>query len=214
MIKVFRRYQKVLYSLVLGITICLLAINVSAPAQSHNVSPTTISSRLTDNSISLTIYQQQAEAELLSQSNLISQSANFTRFAAILTGDEIYPSPVTTNAAGVVGAALFGDRLIVRGGFYNLSSPLRDYATDPLVPPNPNITSGVHIHRGAANANGPFQYALQVQVNSDGVSGNVKGEYTLTDEQLQALNSGGLYVDLHTKSNRAGELRGILKVQS
>lgn len=214
MIKAFKRYKKFLYSLALGIAICLLAINISAPAQSHNVSPTTISSRLADNSISLTIYQQQAEAELLAESNLISQSVNFTRFAAILSGDEIYPSPVSTNAGGVVGAALFGDRLIVRGGFYSLSSPLRDYATDPLVPPNPNITSGVHIHRGAAKANGPFQYALQVQVNPDGVSGNVKGEYTLTAEQLQALNSGGLYVDLHTKSNRAGELRGILKVQS
>jgi|JI81BgreenRNA_FD_contig_61_2789301_length_797_multi_5_in_0_out_0_1 hypothetical protein len=214
MIKAFKRYQKFLYSLALGITICLLAVNISAPAQSHNVSPTTIGSQLADNSISLAIYQQQAESELLAESNLISQSANFTRFAAILSGDEVYPSPVSTNAAGVVGAALSGNRLIVRGGFYSLSSPLRDYATDPLVPPNPNITSGVHIHKGSANANGPFQYALQVQVNADGVSGKVKGEYTLTDEQLQALNSGGLYVDLHTKSNRAGELRGILKVQS
>jgi len=214
MIKAFKRYQKFLYSLALGIAICLLAINISSPVQSYNITPTTISSQLVDNSISLTIYQQQAESELLAESNLISQSVNFTRFASILSGDEIFPSPVSTNAAGVVGAALSGNRLIVRGGFYSLSSPLRDYATDPLVPPNPNITSGVHIHRGAANANGPFQYALQVQVNADGVSGKVKGEYTLTDEQLQALNSGGLYVDLHTKSNRAGELRGVLKAQA
>jgi hypothetical protein len=214
MIKVFGRYQKFLYSLVLGIAICLLAINISAPAQSHNDSPTTINSQLINTSISLATYQQQAESELLSEGYLVSQSVSFTRFAAILSGDEIYPSPVSTSAAGVVGAALSGNRLVVRGGFYGLSSALRDYATDPLVPANPNVTSGVHIHKGAANANGPFQYALQVQVNSDGVSGNVKGEYTLTDEQLQALNGGGLYVDLHTKSNRAGELRGILKVQS
>ena len=114
----------------------------------------------------------------------------------------------------MLGAALIGDRLILCGSFYGLNSPLSDYATDPVAPPNPNITSAVHIHKGSANANAPFQYALQVQINADGVSGNVKGEYKLTDEQLQALNSGGLYVDIHTKSNRAGELRGILAVQS
>jgi hypothetical protein len=213
MIQAFRRYQRFLSSLVLGITICLLAINFDAPAQSHNLSSTIINSPI-DTSISLTTYQQQAEAELLAQNNLISQSSNFTRFAAILSGDEVYPSPLSTTAGGAVGAALNGNRLVVRGGFYNLSSALRDYATDPLTPPNPKVTSGVHIHQGASNANGPFQYALQIQVNPDGLSGKVKGEYELTDAQLQALNSGGLYVDIHTKSNRAGELRGILKVQS
>ncbi|MBD2177933.1 CHRD domain-containing protein [Pseudanabaena sp. FACHB-1998] len=213
MIQAFRRYQKFLFGLVLGLTICLLAINSNAPAQSHNLSSAIINSQIAT-STTLATYQQQAEAELIAQNNLISQSTSFTRFAAILSGDEVYPNPVSTTAAGVVGAALRGNRLIVRGGFYNLSSPLRDYATDPLDPPNPKITSGVHIHRGAANANGPFQYALEVKVNPDNVSGNVKGEYTLTDEQLQALNSGGLYVDIHTKSNRAGELRGILKVQT
>jgi post-segregation antitoxin (ccd killing protein) len=214
MIKVFKKYQKLLFSMAIGITICLLAINISAPAQSYNRAPKINVSQLINTTISLATYQQQAEAELISQGNLISQGASFTRFAAILSGAEVYPNPATTNASGVLGAALIGDRLIVRGSFYGLNSPLRDYATDPVAPPNPNITSGVHIHKGAATANGPFQYALQVQVNSDGVSGNVKGEYKLTDEQLQALNSGGLYVDIHTKSNRAGEMRGILSAQS
>ncbi len=213
MIQAFSRYHKFLSRLVLGITICLLAINFNAPAQSHNVESAIVNSQI-DASISLAIYQQQAESELISQNNLISQSTNFTRFAAILSGDEVYPSPVSTTAGGTLGAALSGNRLVVRGDFHNLSSALRDYATDPLNPPNPKITSGVHIHQGAANANGPFQYALQVQVNPDGISGRVKGEYELTDAQLQALNSQGLYVDIHTKSNRAGELRGILKVQS
>jgi hypothetical protein len=214
MVQVFRKYQKFLFSIFLGITICLLATNISAPAQSRNLASKINSSQLINTSISLATYQRQAEAELFSQGNLISQGAGFSRFAAILSGAEVYPNPATTSASGVVGAALIGDRLILRGGFYGLNSPLRDYATDPATPPNPNITSGVHMHKGAANANGPFQYALQVQVNSDGVSGNVKGEYKLTDEQLQALNSGGLYVDIHTKSNRAGELRGILSAQS
>lgn len=41
--------------------------------------------------------------------------------------------------------------------------------------------------------------------------GGVIGEYPLTSEQMQALSEGKLYVDLHTKRNRAGELRGIFQ---
>ncbi len=212
MIEFVRKYQKLLFGVVLSIATCLFAISTAAPSQSMNP----IDSQSLSTQMSLINYQQQAESELISQNGtLISQglAPNLKRFAAILSGDNIYPKPVETMAWGVVGAALNGNRLIVRGGFRGLSTTLRDYATDPLVPPNPNITSGIHIHRGTANQNGPFQYALEVLPNTDGLSGNVRGEYTLTDEQLQALNTGGLYVDLHTKGFRAGELRGILKAQ-
>ena len=212
MIEFVKKYQKLLFGVVLSIATCLFAISTAAPSQSMNP----IDSQSLSTQMSLINYQQQAESELISQNGtLISQglAPDLKRFAAILSGDNIYPKPVETMAWGVVGAALNGNRLIVRGGFRGLSTTLRDYATDPLVPPNPNITSGIHIHRGTANQNGPFQYALEVQPNTDGLSGNVRGEYTLTDEQLQALNTGGLYVDLHTKGFRAGELRGILKAQ-
>ncbi|PZO44118.1 MAG: CHRD domain-containing protein [Pseudanabaena frigida] len=212
MIEYVKRYQKFLVGIVLGIATCFFAISTTAPVQSMNSTMNSVNTQFVENQISLINYQQQAESELIAQnSTLVSQALELKRFAAILSGDEIYPTPSTTLATGVVGAALNGNRLIVRGGFRALSSPLRDYATDPLNPPNPKITSGVHIHRGTPAQNGPFQYALDVQVNADGLSGNVKGEYTLTDEQLQALNSGGLYVDLHTKGFRTGELRGILK---
>lgn len=159
-------------------------------------------------------YQKQAEIGLRSEANrsLIAQAdTKPTRFFAILSGKDIVPSPASTSATGAVGAALIENRLVLRGSFANLSSALRDYATDPLVPPNPNITSGVHVHRGALSENGPFQYALTVETDADGLAGNLKGEYTLTTEQLQALNSGNLYIDLHTKTFRAGELRGVLK---
>jgi hypothetical protein len=216
MVEFVRRYQRLLLGIVLSIVACFFAISTAAPSQSMNSTVNSVDSQSLANQMSLSNYQQQAESELIAQNGtLVSQGLpiELKRFAAILLGDEIYPKPVETTAWGVVGAALNGNRLIVRGGFRGLSTPLRDYATDPLVPPNPNITSGVHIHRGAANQNGPFQYALEVQLNTDGLSGNVKGEYTLTDEQLQAINSGGIYVDLHTKGFRAGELRGILKAQ-
>ncbi len=203
MIQHFKRYRNFLIGIILSVATCLIAISLANPSQAMH-DPSMV------NQINAINYQKQAETELIAQGEATT-SSQLKRFAAILQGDNIFPTPVSSNALGVVGAALNGNRLIVRGGFSRLSSPLRDYATDPLVPPNPNITSGVHIHRGTSQQNGPFQYALQIQVNADGVSGTVKGEYTLTDEQLQALNDGSLYVDLHTKGFRAGELRGILK---
>jgi CHRD domain len=106
-------------------------------------------------------------------------------------------------------AVLVGDRLVMRGDFSRLSSPLRDYATDPVTPPNPNITSAVHIHQGDTAQNGPFQYALTVMLDNTGLDGRFAGDYTLTSAQLQALSDGNLYVDIHTSQNRAGELRGI-----
>jgi hypothetical protein len=134
-----------------------------------------------------------------------------TRFVAVLTKDEVVPTAAASNGFGAAEAVLMGDRLMVRGNFTNLSSPLRDYATDPLDPPNPNITSGVHIHQGEPTANGPFQYALAVSPDPSGLQGQYMGDYTLTPEQQQSLADGELYMDLHTQQNRAGELRGIFK---
>ncbi|MEP0874182.1 CHRD domain-containing protein [Trichocoleus desertorum AS-A10] len=151
---------------------------------------------------------QEAESVLIAQG--VSDSS-LQLYAAILTKNNVVPNVPSTMATGVAGAALAGDRLIVRGDFGGLSSALRDYETDPVDPPNPNITSAAHIHRGEPNQNGPFQYALTVMLNDAGMGGRLSGEYTLTPEQLQALSNGQLYVDIHTKQNRAGELRGIFR---
>lgn len=132
-------------------------------------------------------------------------------FTAVMTNGAVIGMTPETRAFGAAGAVLVGNRLVVRGDFSNLTSPLRDYATDPVSPPNPNITSGVHIHQGDATRNGPFQYALRVEPNPSGLAGRFAGEYTLTPEQVEALSRGELYLDLHTQQNRAGELRGVLR---
>jgi hypothetical protein len=133
------------------------------------------------------------------------------RYVAMLRRSEIVPTPPTTSAFGAAGAVLRGDRLVVRGDFSNLTSSLRDYATDPLDPPNPNITSAVHIHQGQPTENGPFQYALTVSPTTNDRTGRFSGEYTLTPDQIQALSAGLLYVDIHTTRNRGGELRGVFQ---
>lgn len=211
MIKYLKKYQKLLFRAFLGVATCFFIVNIAAPSQS--MSPTTdfVDMHLMADQTSLTNHQQQAKSVLMAQGTSVSQRPDLKTFGAFLSGNDVFPLRVSTPSIGAVGAALEGNRLVVRGSFRDLSSAPRDYATDPLVPPNPSVTSAAHIHRGTATENGPFQYALEVQLESSGLSGNVKGDYTLTDEQLQALNSGRLYVDLHTKGFRGGELRGILK---
>lgn len=148
-----------------------------------------------------------ATAPLLAQG---SAARPIVTYVAMLSSQNVVPNSPMTNARGVVGAALAGDRLVVRGSFRELTSAMRDYGTDPVDPPNPNITSAFHVHRGSPSENGPFQYALEVTLDDTGRGGSAMGDYTLTPEQLQALQNGMLYVDLHTTRNRGGELRGIL----
>ena len=115
------------------------------------------------------------------------------------------------NARAAAGATLYGDRLVVQGHFRHLSGMLRDYALDPLDPPNPNITSAVHIHLGSPDENGPFRYAMTVSADASGLNGSFSGEIMLMEEERQALESGNLYLDIHTTAFRAGELRGTLE---
>ena len=208
--------KRSLFNFLLGTITCVLLIGLStAPSLSRTVSSRLVTSQSAQpaqvqNPINqhLMADLQEAESVLMAQD---MSSSSLQRYAAILMKNNVVPNTPSTMATGVAGAALAGDRLIVRGDFGGLSSALRDYATDPVNPPNPNITSAAHIHRGEPNQNGPFQYALTVMLNDTGMGGRFSGEYTLTPEQLQALSDGQLYVDIHTTQNRAGELRGTFR---
>ncbi|NJN85412.1 MAG: CHRD domain-containing protein [Leptolyngbyaceae cyanobacterium SL_7_1] len=191
--------RKRLLNCFLGVVACLVLVGIAQA--SPLAQPTEIAPQIAAN-------LREADAVLLAQSNA---PETVSRYVAVLTKNNVVPATPTTAAFGSAGAVLMGDRLIVRGDFSNLTSPLRDYATDPLDPPNPNITSGVHIHQGEATTNGPFQYALEVTPGDTELKGRFAGSYTLTSEQLQALSTGNLYVDLHTRRNRAGELRGVFQ---
>lgn len=204
----------------LGIVSCLLVVGTSIPVVAHSLSQSApqslhhaqprvqivIPSVDATPQAALMANVQAAESVLMAQ----GMTGRSQRFVAMMSKDNVVPMMPQTEAFGTVGAALSGNRLIVRGSFRNLSSMMRDYMVDPVDPPNPNITSAFHIHRGMTTENGPFQYALDVMTDATGMSGSAMGDYMLTDEQLTALNSGMLYVDLHTTMNRAGELRAVL----
>jgi len=200
-------YKKLLLNFCLGTITCIcLLISSSANSLEKVAIQTAYHQKEAAIALQSELRQSQTNKSLIAQADVKP-----AKFIAILLGKDIVPSSVSTSASGAVGGVLIENRLVLRGSFGNLSSSLRDYAADPASPPNPSITSGVHVHRGTTSENGAFQYPLQVVSDKDGLSSSLKGEYTLTAEQLQALNSGNLYIDLHTKTYRAGELRGILK---
>lgn len=216
--------RRTLFNFFLGAITCVLLVSILTPSLSK-VTSTLSAQSGNAQPFSTSLYAQTAELQNLlnqplmldlpeAESVLMAQSTSgksVQRYAAILTNNNVVPNAPSTSATGVVGAVLVGERLVVRGDFGGLSSELRDYSADPVSPPNPNITSAAHIHQGEPTQNGPFQYALTVTLKENGLSGRLAGDYTLSSEQLQALSDGKLYVDIHTKQNRAGELRGIFR---
>jgi hypothetical protein len=199
-----------LQALGLGILSCLLAVTIALPSWSLTPLFSPLPPvRANAQPVNAHLMADLREATQLAQA--MDPGTAPKRFAAIMTPGGVVPTQPMTDATAVGGAVLVGDRLIVRGDFGNLSSAFRDYSADPTTPPNPNITSAVHIHRGEPGKNGPFQYALSVMLNSSGLGGRFMGDYTLSSEQLQALSTGNLYMDLHTRQNRAGELRGTFQ---
>ncbi|MBD1866917.1 CHRD domain-containing protein [Oculatella sp. FACHB-28] len=207
------RKRQILFNFLLGVVACVLLINLSSTPSFSN---SAISTPQAFQASNLDLINQQLVANLRETDDILmaqnTTAGPIMRYVAVLNKNNVIaPTAPSSSAFGAAGAVLVGDRLIVKGDFSNLSSALRDYATDPLDPPNPNITSGVHIHQGESTTNGAFQYALDVTPDASQLKGRFSGEYTLTQEQLQALSSGNLYVDLHTQMNRAGELRGVFQ---
>ncbi|HHP7245710.1 MAG TPA: CHRD domain-containing protein [Elainellaceae cyanobacterium] len=206
-----------LKNLALAVCTCLLAISLYSPAFAKMIALLPIHDAHLQASQLATVERSLGEdldTNLrIATSALLAQgmsSDSLVPYVAVMSKQNVVPNSPTTSAFGTVGAVLAGDRLIVRGSFRNLTSSMRDYTTDPVDPPNSNITSAFHVHQGDSSINGPFQYALNVMLDETERGGSVAGEYTLSADQLQALSEGLLYVDLHTTQNRGGELRGIL----
>lgn len=134
---------------------------------------------------------------LLTSSWLYSQQV----FTAKLTGYQ-ETQTVLTEASGEVTATLTGNVLVVTGQFQNLSSPIA-----------PVAVSGAHIHAGLAGQDGNVEFTLVPTLAVDSLSGSFSGltnTFTLTPNQILALDQHGLYVNIHTVAYPAGEIRGQL----
>lgn len=95
------------------------------------------------------------------------------------------------SGSGEAEAVLEGRTLTVAGTFQGLSSP----ATE------------AHLHRAPPARRGPAVFALDVTAAA---SGRVDGEVELDDMQAAALRRGEYYVQIATRNNPDGEIRGWL----
>ncbi|MCF7806023.1 MAG: CHRD domain-containing protein [Candidatus Marinimicrobia bacterium] len=126
-------------------------------------------------------------------------------FEAILTaGSQTHR--VNSNAMGGAVAELHGDSLWMSGSFHGLESDF-----------NADVGGGTHLHMAPAGQAGSVTIALNADVSSDVRSGTyeiTENRYELTTEQKTALMARELYVNVHTVTYGAGELRGQLVPRS
>jgi Cu/Zn superoxide dismutase len=113
-------------------------------------------------------------------------------FKATLSGMAERPNPVTTSATGSVTATLTEKTLAVSGTFNNLSA----------------AATAAHIH-GPADRDSVADPICTLTAAA-ATSGTLAGNCSLTDAQVVQLKDGRMYVNIHTSTNPAGEVRGQL----
>lgn len=115
-----------------------------------------------------------------------------------LSGAQEVPSNMS-EASGTAHAELDGDELTVTGTFSNLSSALVEVSG-----------SAAHVHNAPRGENGPIVFNLVI-TSTDNLNGVFTGSKTLSDDQKDAFKNGDLYVNVHSVSYDAGEIRGQLE---
>ncbi len=107
------------------------------------------------------------------------------KFEATLTGAKEFP-PVSTSASGRMDAT------------YNKDTKILTYSItySGLTP-----IAG-HFHAGSNSENGPVAYSFTT------LQSPITGSWTLKQAEENRLFSGLLYANLHTATNKGGEIRG------
>lgn len=100
----------------------------------------------------------------------------------------------TVDGIGQATATLAGTRLTVTGTFEGLKTP----------------ATVARLHAGRKGVRGPAIADLQV---TPAVKGTLSGSVELNREQLEALSSGGVYIQIHSEKAPEGNLWGWLLPQ-
>ncbi len=97
----------------------------------------------------------------------------------------------TMSGSGEARARFADGMLVVTGRFEGLSSR----------------ATAAHLHRAPPARRGPVAFTLEVTAD---VSGAVSGTFELNASDTRTLRESGYYVQIHTETNGAGEIRGWL----
>ena len=95
------------------------------------------------------------------------------------------------SGGGDVRATLAGSELTIVATFAGMSSP----------------ATAAHVHHAPAARRGPVAFTLDVPATA---GGRIEETVTLTNAQLAELRGGRYYLQIHTRDNPGGELRGWL----
>jgi hypothetical protein len=116
-------------------------------------------------------------------------SAASLHFTASLKGSDETP-PNATTGTGSVDATL------------DTSSKAFSYTVTYSGLTGPAVAA--HFHKGAPGVSGP----PVLPVPKSALSSPMKGQATLTDDQVKDLTAGQWYFNIHTAANPGGEVRG------
>lgn len=129
------------------------------------------------------------------QPSLAAVDATFD--AALLPENET--AVVVSDASGTATAVVRDRQLTLSGQFTGLISPLMDVGGSPA-----------HVHVAPPGEDGPIVFPISVFPDEDMRGGRLSVTRTLTDDELAALEAGDYYVNVHTETYPAGEIRGQL----
>jgi hypothetical protein len=114
-------------------------------------------------------------------------------FTATLTGANERPTPVTTTARATAVITVLGNLVSWK---VDITSAID------------SVTIG-HIHKGVADSAGSVILNLSPTPTGMGFTGTVAvGSATVVDSVLTLMRAGRAYVNIHTKVNPGGEIRG------
>jgi len=131
-----------------------------------------------------------------SDNNTTGIPAGLEVYTASLNGANERLTPITTTASGTAIVTVLGNQLSWK---VDITSAID------------SVIAG-HIHHAPIDSAGPVRVNFNVAATGAGFTGTVtQGSFVLTGDSVQTwLHQGNAYVNIHTKANTGGEIRGQL----
>lgn len=123
----------------------------------------------------------------------LSACSDEDEFEAEMNGASERPTPVNTQATGNAVVKIEDTSVTVTGDFEGLSGP----------------AVAAHIH-GPADKETAAPVLCPLTATA-AVSGTLSGSCSFSEDQLQQLRDGQMYVNVHTQQYPQGEIRGQLE---
>ena len=131
---------------------------------------------------------------LAAAASIAAQAPDVERFGGRLSRLPVdLRTTSTIRGEGTATAELRGRELTLRAEFRGLSSPV----------------TAVHVHNAPRARRGGVAFPVDAG-GPPGTAGEIAATVTLADAQVAELRGGRYYLQIHTETNPAGELRGWL----